>query len=343
MKILKYFFIVLILLFLIIFIFGSRPDTFETEPVINMETIPISTIDQYIADLEDPFDVRPGNEAHIIWADSTKRKTAYSLVYLHGFSASHMEGYPVHQALAKRFGLNLYLSRLSEHGLNSAEPLEELEADRLVESAKEAIHIGQQIGDNVIVMGTSTGATLAIYLAAFNPELIDILLFFAPNINVADQRSFLLTYPGGETLAEFLEGDYLHQGMSGEEFNKYWYPQYKTNSVVELLSLIEHTMTTEVFNKVKQPTFVSFYYKNEIEKDDIISTEAIHSFYEQLGTEESRRRIMTSPNSGNHVTISYITSKDIVTPYRQACDFLEEVCGLVAVDLIGADSLVMRK
>ena len=341
MKILKA--LILIILFIVagIFIFGSRPDNFEVEPVINLEKSSVSTIDQDIAQSEKQFDVRPGNEAQIIWADSSKSITPYSLVYLHGFSASHKEGDPVHVALAKRYGMNLYLARLAEHGLEGLTPLEDLTADELIESAKDAIRIGQQIGENVIVIGTSTGATVAIYLAAFNPEIIDILLLFAPNINVADPRSFLLTYPGGEELAEFLEGDFLSQGMSGVEFDKYWYPQYKTKSVVELLSLIENTMTKEVFKRVKQPTFISFYYKNDHEKDDIISTDHIYQFYGELGTAKENKRLMTSPNSGNHVTISNITSKDIVTPYRQACEFLEAVCHVPIKEVASAEKLLL--
>ena len=56
--------------------------------------------------------VKPNNEAKIIWADSNHQQTDYAIVYLHGFSASQMEGDPVHRNIAKQFHCNLY-SRLS--------------------------------------------------------------------------------------------------------------------------------------------------------------------------------------------------------------------------------------
>ncbi len=58
-----------------------------------------------------------------------KNKTEYSLVYLHGFSASQAEGDPVHRNIAKLFGCNLYLSRLAEHGIDTAEPMMNLTAE----------------------------------------------------------------------------------------------------------------------------------------------------------------------------------------------------------------------
>ncbi len=339
MKILGRLILFLFFLVALSYLFGSKPDSFDVNPTIASFDMP-SSPDQYVSELESNHNIRPGNQARIIWADSTKKKTPYALVYLHGFTASHVEGSPVHEALSKRYGMNLYLARLAAHGLQDNEPLAHFRADEYVESAKQAIQIGHELGDDIIVIGTSTGATLAAYLAAANPELIDILLFFAPNINVADPRSFLLTHPWGRELAETLEGDYLKQGMQGEEFDKYWYPKYRTSSAVELMSLIEHTMTDEIFERINQPTFISYYFKNENEKDDIISIEHIHQFYYSIKTTDAQKRMATSPKSGNHVTISNITSKDILTPFLQACEFIEQVCHIEVSDTTSVNQLL---
>ena len=48
-------------------------------------------LESYIATQESQHKLKPDNEARIIWADSTKKKTRYSVVYLHGFSASQKE------------------------------------------------------------------------------------------------------------------------------------------------------------------------------------------------------------------------------------------------------------
>ena len=83
--------------------------------------------------------IKPTNEARIIWFDSSHQKTPYSVVYLHGFSASQAEGDPTHRRFAREFGCNLFLSRLADHGIDTTEALLQFTPDRIWESAKEAL------------------------------------------------------------------------------------------------------------------------------------------------------------------------------------------------------------
>src|SRR5215510_14099080 len=99
-------------------------------------------LEQYVSGEESSHKLKPDNEARIIWQnDSLKQKTPYSVVYLHGFSACQEEGDPVHIDFAKKFGCNLYLSRLAEHGIDTVEPMVNSTADRLWNSAKLAYSI----------------------------------------------------------------------------------------------------------------------------------------------------------------------------------------------------------
>jgi hypothetical protein len=105
-----------LLLLLIVFIYMIGPrvkfNTIDFSKITNIE-FPISSIDSAIVESESEIAlIKAGNEAQIIWADSLGHKTAYSIVYIHGFSASHKEGDPIHRNIAKRYGANLYLSRL---------------------------------------------------------------------------------------------------------------------------------------------------------------------------------------------------------------------------------------
>ena len=108
----------------IVYLAGPKPAT----PVYNtaLPTIPgePAALEALIQSNEQKNKVRPNNEARIVWAnDSVKQKTPYAIVYLHGFSASQEEGNPVHQQIAKEFGCNLYLARLSEHGIDTTDAL----------------------------------------------------------------------------------------------------------------------------------------------------------------------------------------------------------------------------
>src|SRR5687768_17541750 len=147
----KWWLLVILPVLAIVYFVGPNPD----DPQYNLQLPPIPnegpSLEQFVRQKESIHPLKPDNEARIIWAnDSIMQRTEYAIVYLHGFTASQAEGEPVHRNLAKKFGCNLYLSRLSDHGIDTTEPMVNLTVDRYWESAKEALAIGQQLGKKVI-------------------------------------------------------------------------------------------------------------------------------------------------------------------------------------------------
>ena len=69
------------------------------------------------------------------------------MLYLHGFSASTEEGDPVHRNIALALKANLYLPRLSDHGLIEEEPMLNFTGQKYLDSAKEALAIAKKIGE----------------------------------------------------------------------------------------------------------------------------------------------------------------------------------------------------
>ena len=145
---------------LVVGIYFLGPHPVAPKYVLAMPALPngAGELEKYIADREGRHQIKPNNEARIIWNDSSKQKTPYAVVYLHGFSASHMEGDPIHQQFAKAFGCNLYLSRLADHGIDTTEALLYFTADRAWESAKEALAIGKKIGEESLQKMKDHGA-----------------------------------------------------------------------------------------------------------------------------------------------------------------------------------------
>src|SRR5258705_1498178 len=142
MKFLKWLGIVLIVLIIVYFL-GPQPSSPKYE--LTLPTVPSDArqLEKYIGDHEELHKLKKDNEARIVWFnDSTKEKTEYAIVYLHGFSASQEEGDPVHKDFAKKFGCNLYLSRLADHGIDTKESLTNFSAERYWNSALEAYAIG---------------------------------------------------------------------------------------------------------------------------------------------------------------------------------------------------------
>ena len=183
----------LIILITVVYLLGPKAPVPQVDAIAAAANPNLMELEKEINNSEKlHLNLRKDNEARIVWADdSLKTKTPYSVVYLHGFSASQGEGAPMHEDFAKRYGCNLYLARLYGHGLNEEEALLDWTPEKFIESAKQAIAIGEQLGEKVIVMGTSTGCTAALYLAPGNPN-IHSLINYSPNIDVANKDAWLL-------------------------------------------------------------------------------------------------------------------------------------------------------
>jgi len=107
--------------------------------------------------------------------------------------------------VAKQFGCNMYLARLSEHGSDTTDELINMTATSLWDSAKEAYAIGKQLGEKVILMGTSTGGTVALELAS-NFDDVAGLILYSPNIAINNPSAFLTNNPWGLQIARLVMG-----------------------------------------------------------------------------------------------------------------------------------------
>ncbi len=327
MRILKWIGAVLLLI-IIVYFAGPTPEKFVPDTSIPVISEDITDLEKRIVERENAFKtLRPDNEARIIWADSIKKKTEWSIVYLHGFSATWREGAPVVLDLAKRYGCNLYLSRLYAHGLDTADNMVNLTADKFLKSAKEAIAIGKKLGEKVLVVSCSTGGTLGLYLASETGN-IDALVLYSPNVKIFDPSAVMLDKPWGLQIARAVTGSKFRGWEATEEKKKYFTTYYRMEALVALQSLISNTMKKETFEKITCPVFLGYYYKNEDEQDKVVSVKAMQEMFTQLGTAAEKKIETPFPEAGNHVICSDFDSKDIAGVERETFKFCEEVVGI---------------
>ena len=321
--------IFLAVLLIVIYLLGPHPAT----PIyqLSLPVVPsINVIDSFIRSNEATHKLRLNNEARIVWTNDTlHQKTPYSIVYLHGFSASQEEGNPVHEHIAKQFGCNLYLSRLAEHGIDTTEQLMNLTADNYWQSAQQVLAIGKQIGTKVILMGTSTGGSQAIQLAANYPNDVAAIILYSPNIAINDPNAWILNNNWGLQIARLVKhGNYNIPEDTRTIYKQYWNTPYRLEATVALEEMLETTMNTATFNKVKQPALLLYYYKDEQHQDAVVKVSAMKKMFIQLGTPDNLKRAIPLPNTGNHVIASYIKSNDIISVERETKSFLEEIMNL---------------
>lgn len=313
----------------IIYFAGPQPETPVYNTALPETPSNAAALETWVAKKEAAQKVKPGNEATIVWEnDSLRNQTEYVLLYLHGFSASHEEGNPVHRNIAKRFGCNLFLARLADHGIDTISPMYYFTAEKLWNSAVEAYAVAKQLGKKVIVVGTSTGGTLALQLAATYPEIAALLLL-SPNIEIYDPNSKLLNNPWGLEIAKLVIGkDYMLTKDQRPIYKKYWYSQYPLQPLPQLQELLETTMLPETFSKIKQPTLLLYYYKDEANQDKVVSVSAMLKMFEQLGTDAALKEKKSMPNTGDHVIGSYIKSNDYQGVETEMSKFLVNVLQL---------------
>jgi len=323
----------LIVLIMVIYLLGPKT------PIPHLDLNPISANPNLIelekeinAEEKLHLNLRDDNEARIIWVNDTlKKKTPFSVVYLHGFSASQGEGAPMHKDFAKRYGCNLYLARLYGHGLNEEEAMLDWTPEKFIESAKRAIAIGEQLGEKVIVMGTSTGCTAALLLASENPN-IHSLINYSPNIDIANKDAWLLTQQWGLQLGRFVNGSNYNSWVPNEGTDNLVTHKYRLEAAIALKSLLDVGMTEENFNKVSQPLFMGYWYKDEKIQDKVVSVNRMLEMYEQLGTPETKKRKVAFDDATNHVLASPLWNENFETVRKKTYDFAEEILHLNPIE-----------
>jgi pimeloyl-ACP methyl ester carboxylesterase len=274
--------------------------------------------------------IKPDNQARIIWADSSKKeKTKISFLYLHGFSASQAEGDPVHKDLARKYNANLYLSRLAEHGIDSGDStMINLTAGTLEASAEDALSIAEKLGDKVVVIGTSAGGALSLYLASRHPEIKAIVLY-SPCVKLFDRTAMILDKPWGLQIARLVSGGPVKKFASdSQDHSNYWQLNYRIEALVALQNLVSNTMKPDVFSKINCPVFLGYYYKNEKQQDNTVSIPAMLKMFDELGTTPDLKQKKAFPEAGAHVIASHIRSKDWQNVESETNKFLSDVVKL---------------
>ncbi len=320
--------LIFILLLVLVYFLGPSPDTPNYSPTLPEVSSSAADLTSFVNEQNAAHKIKPGNEAKIVWNNpAEKSKSKVAVLYLHGFSASQMEGFPTHLKFAEKYGCNLYLARLSDHGIDTTDAMFELTPDRLWNSAKEAYAIAKNLGEEVVIMSTSTGGTLAIKLAATYPE-IKGLINFSPNLEINDPAAFLLNDPWGLQIARLVfKGDF-RTVEADDEYKKYWYAKYRLESVVALEELVETIANEDTYQKVKCPVFSGVYYRDEDNQDQVIRVSAVREMHREITTPENKKLLVEFPTAGNHVIANHVKSGALTEVFEAISTFAEKQLGM---------------
>lgn len=329
--------IVIVSLFIILsvaYMLGPKPEkpVFDAPPLENTHFNSLSDLEKSISDSENACEgIKPDCKAHIVWGDSLKKeKTKIALIYLHGFGASHKEGFPVNEDIAKRFGCNMYLARLAEHGIETGaknENLAKFTAENYYDSAERSLRIAQQLGDSVVILAESGGGAMALFLASRHPEIKGLLLY-SPAVRVFKKDAQMLAGPWGLELAHLVEGAHHNWVFRKPQQAKYWTNNQRFEGIVQFTIFQKYAMIPETFAKVKCPLFMGYYYEDEEKQDNVVSVAAMKEMFGQVATPQYQKREFNFKNAKAHVITSDLTTDDWQTVETESVKFMEEVLGM---------------
>jgi len=257
----------------IILLLGPR---LEIDTTLKPVFVP-DDLELHIEKSESKFnDIVPGSEKTIIWHSEKGQKTAFSVVSFHGFSTSRQDMAPLVDEIAADFGANLFHTRLTGHGRGGLAMVDGSVNDWL-NDANEALEVGRRLGDSVILIGNSTGATAATWLASIktNTDIAAIILL-SPNFSPADPKTRMLLWPWGQQLAELVNGKERYWEPHNQGHGQYWAHQYPTKAVLPVLGLVKLVNDADLEN-INIPTMMIYS-----SKDKVISIPALKRAFSRL-------------------------------------------------------------
>jgi alpha-beta hydrolase superfamily lysophospholipase len=280
-------------------------------------------VEAYLADTEAAFDdIRADLGKQIVWADPEGRaRTPLSIVYVHGFSASPGEIRPLPDIVARELGANLYLTRLAGHG-RTGDAMAEATVNAWVNDIAEAIAVGRILGERVVLIGTSTGATLTTWAAAQPALAADVaaLVNISPNYGVRAAGSRILTMPWGAMLADLLIGDRRAFQIRNDLHARYWTSEYPTSALMPMAALVELARTAEIHN-IQIPAL--FVYSPD---DMIVRTDRTADIVARWGAATEVEIVGQSGDPANHVIAGEALSPETTAPLAaRIADYLRNL------------------
>lgn len=262
-------------------------------------------------------DLYPNTAKRTTWAGAEER-TEWSVVYLHGFSATRQETAPLAERVAEELGANLFETRLRGHG-RKVNPLGDVSAEDWLDDTVEAIAAGAALGDKVVVIGVSTGATLA--TALLDHEImaqVDSFVFLSPNFGLRNESIRHSTGPAGRLLTRLALGKTRSWESQNPDHAKNWANHYPSSALIEMVRVMDRVDRSLPISSDKRWLII---YS---EDDRTVSPTAVVDTMKQVTARQKELIAVTmSGDSTNHILAGDIMSPDTTEPrVRDIVDFI---------------------
>lgn len=258
----------------------------------------------------------------IAWASGARRRSRKVLIYFHGFTASHRETAPLCDELAAKLGANLVLTRLRGHG-RDADALRDVTVRDWLQDARDALAIARRIGEEVVVIGKSTGAGLVLWASErewFGE--VHALMLMSPNFEPWHPMARALTLPWGHILVRILVGRYRHVPAYDELHERYWTRHYHTNCLLTMMALVERANLVNL-EAIRTPVWFAWS-----PQDRTVRADRIAAAYARLRAPIREKLVLDR----SHAATAHVLAGDALAPDNTALMVREMAAFLARVD-----------
>ncbi|MEM9384539.1 MAG: alpha/beta fold hydrolase [Pseudomonadota bacterium] len=265
-------------------------------------------------------DVREAADKQVVWYGGKVGRRPLALLYLHGFSATRQETRPFADLVADALGANLFYTRLSGHG-RTGDAMAQASVEDWLNDGREALAIANQLGEEVVVVACSTGATLATALA-MEDELdvgpVKAMVFISPNFGVANRGARVFLWPLGGFIARIVGGAYREFSPVNEAHARYWTTRYPTSAVGTMMRLLQRV---ERGSPAALDMPVLTFYSP---KDKVLDVPALLAMQERFANPRNRlQSVEDAADKSQHVLAGDALSAQTSAPLaEQAIQFL---------------------
>jgi alpha-beta hydrolase superfamily lysophospholipase len=274
----------------------------------------ISALAEWIRSSEAAFpDIKPGNAKGIVWAGAPAQRTPWAVVYVHGFSASRMETAPLAETVATQLGANVFYTRMTGHGRTDPAAMGEATVQDWMADTLEAVQIGQVLGERVLVISCSTGATLATWLGtSADAGRVNAHIFVSPNFGPKDKRADLVNGPWGQKLALLIQGPTRSSQSGSPQEAQAWTETYPTKAIFPMMALVKSVRESDL-SLFQTPVLVLYSASDET----VEPTETLAAFTRLGSPHKAIEAVAYSKSRGQHVLAGAIKDPAAVAPMAE--------------------------
>lgn len=271
-----------------------------------MQMPDINDIETWLAASEAQVpNLRPDCEKSISWAGDASVKTKIALVYIHGFSATKHELRPLPDLVAAGLGANLHFTRLTGHGQDGAAMGEATFAAWRTDVA-EAIKIGETIGEKVLLMGCSTGCTLATDALANGAKAAGVV-HISPNFGLTHSLAQLaMDLPFARHWGHLIAGKTRSYDVISPAYAAYWTTSYPTKAVYPMADAVRAVMKKANLEQIKTPAFFAYN-----PADQVVSAKQTTAVIARWGGSATTHLLVQGPTDDK---MGHVMAGDVFSP-----------------------------